>query len=101
MRHGAVPFHVQLSRKTLDAIRINAVRLFKHKTYRTAVALCRASTPSRSRFAERNATLYQPLANGWKQLRRVDARHKAGHDGGWKSLELVLMEISSCHRNST
>ena len=44
---------------------------------RTAVALCRASTPSRSRFAERNATLYQPLANGWKQLRRVDARHKA------------------------
>ena len=26
MRHGADPFHVQLSRKTLDTLRINAVR---------------------------------------------------------------------------
>jgi hypothetical protein len=30
-----------LSRKTLDTIRINAVRLFKHKTYRTAVGQAR------------------------------------------------------------
>ena len=52
-------------------------------------ASCRASTPSRSRFAGRNAALYQSLADGWKQLHRVDARHKAGHDGGWKSSELV------------
>jgi predicted helicase len=29
-------------------------------------ALCRASTPSRGRFAGRNAALYQPLADGWR-----------------------------------
>jgi hypothetical protein len=52
-------------------------------------ALRRAPTPSRGRFAGRIAALYQPLADGWKQLRRVDARHKAGHDGGWKSSELA------------
>src|ERR1700692_1796239 len=44
MRHGADPFHVQLSRKTLDTIRINAVRLAQQKSSRTGVGLSRAST---------------------------------------------------------
>jgi hypothetical protein len=42
MRHGADPFHVQLSRKTLDTIRINAVRLAQQKSSRTGVAQGRA-----------------------------------------------------------
>ena len=41
MRHGADPFHVQASRETLEMIRINAVRLFKQKTNRTAVGQAR------------------------------------------------------------
>ena len=44
MRHGADPFHVQLSRKTLDTIKINAVHLAQQKSSRTAVGLSRAST---------------------------------------------------------
>jgi hypothetical protein len=42
MRHGLDPLHVQLSRETLDSIRINAVRLAQQKTSRTAVAQGRA-----------------------------------------------------------
>src|SRR5712664_3590432 len=42
MRHGADPFHVQLSRKTLDTIRINAVHLEQQKMSRTAVDQVRA-----------------------------------------------------------
>jgi hypothetical protein len=42
--HGADPFYVQLSRKTLDTIRINAVHLAQQKSSRTAVGQARAST---------------------------------------------------------
>jgi len=48
MGHGADPFLVQLSRKTLDTIRINAVHLAQQKSCRTAVGQARPwrkSTP--------------------------------------------------------
>src|SRR3954470_11312331 len=64
MRHGVDPLHVQLSRKTLDTIRINAVRLAQQKSSRTVVGLSRPSTS------------LVPIAS-----KDVDARDEPGHDG--------------------
>ena len=63
MGHGADPFHVQLSRQTLDTIRINAVRLAQQKSSRTAVGLTRPSIPSKKTRAQ-----------------MMDARVKPAHD---------------------
>src|SRR5208337_4904446 len=44
MRHGLLPFRIQMPRKQLETSRINAVRPFKHKLCRTAVGLTRPSS---------------------------------------------------------
>src|SRR5262249_22708234 len=48
MPHGVDPFRVQMIRNQLEASRINVVHSIKHEPYRTAVALCRASTSFRA-----------------------------------------------------
>jgi hypothetical protein len=70
MRHGADPFHVQLSRKTLDTFRINAVHLAQQKMSRTAVGLTRQSIALRKMDTRVKPAYDEPLKIAKKKIRK-------------------------------
>jgi hypothetical protein len=75
--HGADPFHVQLSRKTLDTIRINAVRFAQQKSGRTAVDLIRVSIHLHNKFFRRRwitgSSPVTTISDGLPAMRRIRA----------------------------
>jgi protein-S-isoprenylcysteine O-methyltransferase Ste14 len=77
--HGVDPFRVQVSRETLETIRINVVRRFKQNLCRTAVGLTR---PSRLAHEIGDAG---SIADVFRR-RRLDGRVKPGHDHDGQNL---------------